>query len=121
VTASTVVLTVAIVVLIVYAIRALHQLTLTIRKLDQTLERSSQTMDRMDTVLADLHGRLADLEPLATTVNSAREFLTDVGGGMLRRARGPAVSVAGIALGALKGFETFLTYRGKAKEGNQDE
>ena len=42
-------------------------------------------------------------------------------GGCLRDALIGTGKPAGIALGALKGFETFLNYRGKTKEGNQDE
>jgi uncharacterized protein YoxC len=118
---STVVLTVALLVLIVYAIRALNQLTRTIRNLDLTLERSARTMDNVDQILEGVRERLGDLERVAATVNAAHEFVTTLGGGVLRRASQPAMSVAGVALAAMKGVETFMTYRRKSKEGNGHE
>jgi hypothetical protein len=113
---ATVTLTVALVVLIVYAIRALSQLTATIQRLDATLERSVQTMDNVDAVLGEVRGRLEDMEAVARTVNSAHEFVMSLGGGAVRRATGPLMSVAGVGLAAMKGVETFLSYRRKAKE-----
>ncbi|MBI5835738.1 MAG: hypothetical protein HZB25_00705 [Candidatus Eisenbacteria bacterium] len=118
---ATVSLTVALLVLIVYAIRALSQLTLTIQRLDAAIERSSRTMDHLDAVLGEVRGRLVDMEGMARTLNAAHEFVLSVGGGALRRASGPAMSIAGIGLAAMKGVETFLNYRSKPKEGDGHE
>ncbi|HVP40145.1 MAG TPA: DUF948 domain-containing protein [Candidatus Saccharimonadales bacterium] len=119
--ASAAVLTVALVVLIGYAIRALNQLTLTVRRLDATLERSSHTLDRVDGVLDSLRARLAELERIAGTVNAAHDLVTELGSGLARRARGPAGSAVAVAVAALKGVETFLNYRRRAPEGDGHE
>lgn len=118
---SAVLLTVALLVLIVYAIRTLNQLTNTIRKLDDTLERSTRTLDSVDLVLASARDRMEDLGRLASTVNTAHDVVMSVGGGFMRRTAGPASSVAGIALAAMKGVEAFLSYRRKSKGDNGHE
>ena len=101
-------LTAAFLVLIVYVIRAIQQLTLTLRQLDTTLVRTTRTLDHVDQVLEGAGTSLERLDRVIGQAGTITDMAVTLGDAVTRGTRGPVSVGAGIAMAAVRGFQAFF-------------